>query len=342
MKKVLFIQNQIPPYRKPLYNELSKFYDVTVIHSGSSTVNTSDLYKEIITKAHKISRFYYQKGVIRRFRSKEYEVIISMFDLGWVMNNLGIFLTRGAKFLLWGHRYSKNKVSNRLRDFLMRKSDGVILYGEEDVQKMIERGISKEKVYIAYNTMFINNFENGSSFHDKHRILFVGRAQKRKKVDLLIQAFAKVLDHIPSNITLDIIGDGEQNLLLKQLVKDLKIDRFVNFHGSITDEVSIKPFFLESIAYVSPGPVGLSVLQSFSYGIPVITYRHCYHGPEFHNIVHEWNGYIYENQGELESILVEYCNNIEKTRYLGNNAFVHYSEKRTANVMIQGFRKAIG
>lgn len=341
MKKVLLIQNQIPPYRKPLYNELSKFYDITVLHSGRPTLNNSDLYNEIITKSYKISRFYFQKGVVKCFFSKKYEVIIVMFDVGWIMNDLGAFLKGSSKFLFWGHRYSQNRLSNRFRDFLMKRSDGVILYGEEDVQEMVKRGVRKEKIFIAYNTMFVKNYENGSNYPDKHRILFVGRAQKRKRVDLLIMAFAKITNQIPSNITLDIIGEGKENLLLKELTSDLKIENFVNFHGSITDEVLLKPFFLESIAYVSPGPVGLSVLQSFAYGVPVITNRNCHYGPEFNNIVHKWNGYIYDDQSELGSILVEYCNNIEKARYLGNNAFIHYREKRNGSVMVEGFKNAI-
>ena len=34
MKKVVIIQNIIPHYRIALYNELSKYYNIIVIHSG--------------------------------------------------------------------------------------------------------------------------------------------------------------------------------------------------------------------------------------------------------------------------------------------------------------------
>jgi len=34
MKNILIIQNEIPHYRIALYNELSKAYNVTVLHSG--------------------------------------------------------------------------------------------------------------------------------------------------------------------------------------------------------------------------------------------------------------------------------------------------------------------
>ena len=37
MEKILIIQNTILHYRKPLYNALSLYYDVTVLHSGKAS-----------------------------------------------------------------------------------------------------------------------------------------------------------------------------------------------------------------------------------------------------------------------------------------------------------------
>lgn len=53
MKKVLILQNTILHYRKALYNELSKNYDVTILHSGKVSKNQDDYYNEIVCKNKK-------------------------------------------------------------------------------------------------------------------------------------------------------------------------------------------------------------------------------------------------------------------------------------------------
>lgn len=53
-KKVLIIQNTIPHYRIPLYNELSKKYELTVLHSGNNRINENYKFNEIIASKRKI------------------------------------------------------------------------------------------------------------------------------------------------------------------------------------------------------------------------------------------------------------------------------------------------
>ena len=98
----------------------------------------------------------------------------------------------------------------------MKRANAHILYSECEVDKMINYGIKKETIFIAHNTMLISNAEDGS-LNDKYSLLFVGRAQKRKKVDLLLNAFAEIKAKIPKNITIDIIGEGDENKLLESL-----------------------------------------------------------------------------------------------------------------------------
>ena len=64
MKKVIILQNYVPHYRKPIYNELGLKYDVTILHSGNPSIIDNDSYKEIIVKSQKIWKFHLQCGVI--------------------------------------------------------------------------------------------------------------------------------------------------------------------------------------------------------------------------------------------------------------------------------------
>jgi glycosyltransferase involved in cell wall biosynthesis len=339
MKKILIIQNEIMHYRKPVYNELAKYYDITVLHSGKPSLESMDKYKEIITKVSKVGSFYFQSGVMTEARSEKYNVVIAMFDVRWIANILAMQFNKKSRFLYWGHRYGNNNIINHIRNFLMKKSDGVILYSDTEVDTILKSGINKNKLFVAENTIEVPNHEDGTN-KEKSSLLFVGRAQKRKKVDKLLKAFAKIKDKLPQNTTVDIIGSGEENDYLQSLAKELKIDNQVVFHGAITDNEKLKSFFHKAFAYVSPGPVGLGVLHSLAYGVPVITYKNEYHGPEFDNLKNKINSIIVNDFEELKQALILIVNEKEYMR-LGKNAYELYSQKRTIQYMIKGFIEAI-
>ena len=68
-------------------------------------------------------------------------------------------------------------------------------------------------------------------------VLFVGRLEKMKGIDTLLQAVAKV----PS-VTLDIVGDGSQKELLQNLTTDLGITDRVQFLGYLPSDSLAKHY----------------------------------------------------------------------------------------------------
>lgn len=340
MKKVLFIQNWIRHYRKPVYNELSKHYDVTILHSGSNPVGIDDRYKVIITPVRELGPFFFQSGVLTEMRNGDYDAVIVMFDIRWVANIISVFLRKNTRFLYWGHRYSKNRLGNKLRDILMRRADGVIIYSDCERGRMISNGLPESKVFVAPNTIHIANHSDGSTF-DKDSLLFTGRAQKRKKVDILIRAFSEILSRIPENIKINIVGSGAENDKLKSMAEQLGVSSRVIFHGEIVDAEKLRPLFHRAFAYVSPGPVGLAVLHSFAYGLPVVTDYSGRHGPEFGELIDAENSLLYNTYDELKKILVDLCNDKPLAARLGKNAYEHYAENRSLQNMVKGFVEAI-
>jgi len=262
-----------------------------------------------------------------------------MFDPAWISYMLINFIFPN-KIVYWGHRYSSNFFINLFRTLIIRTCKSNILYSEKEVERMIASGVDEKKIFIAHNTMLIPNQENCSNVL-KDRFIFVGRAQKRKKVDLLITAFSNILNKLPSTIKLYIIGEGEENHNLKSYVKKLSLNDRIIFTGKIHDDTELKKHFSKSYAYISPGPVGLGVLHSFSYGVPVVTLDYGKHGPEFSNIIDQENGLLFNNLNELESIMINLVKNKKNTKRLASNAFSHYNTKRNINVMVDGIIEAI-
>ena len=339
-KCVLVLQGEVVAYRKPVFNALAREYDVTVLHSGTPSIGPEDLYVERLIPVCKIGPFFWQSETRVRSAMQSFDATISMFDLRWPAFVLPVLGARSGRFIFHGHRYSGNALADRARDVLMKQADCLLMYGEEEVDKMIARGIDAAKIVIAPNTMEVTNHADLSAAA-KSSLLYVGRLQDRKRLDLALEIFARLQGKIPDSIQFDVVGEGEPQAELRTQAERLGIAHKVHFHGRIVDNQVLKGFFQRAFAYTSPGPVGLGVLHSFAFGVPVITLREGRHGPEFQNLVHDGNGIIAENEMDYEAALLRICTEPKFARQLGRNAYQRYAGKRTLDHMLAGFRMAI-
>jgi len=340
MKSVLFLQNSVMAYRKPVYNALCAEYAVTVLHAGPKSVEPGDDYTEQIVPAHAIGPLFLQPGVSFERDIRPYDVVISMFDVRWPAYLWPLFRRERPTYLLWGHRYGANALSNRLRDLLMKRADGLIQYGDEEIERMVSRGIPREKIHVAPNTIHIPNHADLSG-ETKSSLLFVGRLEARKRVDDLIRAYARLEGRITDRVRLEIVGSGEEEPALRDLARELGVADDVVFHGRIDDDESLAPIFGRAFAYVSPGPIGLGVLHAFAYGVPVLTASNVRFGPEYQNIEPEGNALVFEDMEGMETAMRRITSEPELARRLGQAAHVHYSTSRTLESMVDGLREAI-
>ena len=226
MKSVLILQNEIMEYRKPVYNGLAKDYEVVVLHSGRPSVKESDRYREVITQRKQVWRFYLQPNSPLGKMIGNFDAVIAMFDLAWPAYLAPLFWRKRSKYILWGHRYSSNRIACTVRDQLMKRADRLLVYGDEEVERMIARGVDPTKIAIAWNTIQVLNHRDYSDA-DKTSLLFVGRLQERKRIDLFIETFAKLQGRIDDEVTLDIVGGGEIENELRQIAENLRIPQEV-------------------------------------------------------------------------------------------------------------------
>ena len=340
-KNILILQNQIPYYRKALYNGLSKYYNITVLHSGPISISDNDLYKEIVIKNTKISKLNFQFGMLKQIKINSYDAIIAMFDISWVYNILALFLKpEKTKFLWWGHGYGNNRQGNMLRNLLVKQSDGLILYSNRFVDEFKKNGIDPNKIYIGDNTIEVENYCFNKNIK-RDTFLFVGRIQERKGLEFLFQAFSEIIDKIPNYIKIVIVGDGDKEKeKLKLLAKKINIENRIVFKEGTIDPDLLKNYFQKALAYVSPGHVGLGVLHSFAYGVPVVTCKNRRHAPEFDNL-NSSNSFICEDYSSLKSNLSKLANNRNLSYKKGKEAYLFYKNNRTMELMVEKFKKAI-
>lgn len=336
----MILQNELMHYRKPLYAALGRAYALTIIHSGRQATEAGCGYVEIVVPKRRIGPVLAQQGLHRYLDSGSYDVVIAMFDLRWPLGLLPAFRQRRYRYLLWGHRYGRRAIANQARKVVMRRADGHILYGESDVEKMVSSGIPRQSIYVAHNTMHVPNHCDCSG-ETKSTFLFVGRAQVRKRVDHLIRAFAMIAPLIPNDFVVEIVGCGDENARLIDLAASCGIGDRVIFRGEIIDAVALKECYSRALAYVSPGDVGLGVLHSFAYGVPLITAAHAHHGPEAENLKDGVNCTLFEHDHDLASSMLALVNDRMFAARLGANAYRLYSEERSMDLMVRAFVSAI-
>jgi len=339
-KSVLILQGEVVAYRQPLFNALATHYHVTVLHSGNPSVGTGDRYSEKIIPVRRIGPFYLQDIRAVRDFAAGFDAVVSMFDLRWPAFIFPVLARLPGRVILHGHRYSGRSLADGVRDMLMRRADALLMYGDEEVATMVRRGINPAKIIIAPNTIDVANHAD-FSHEEKTGLLFVGRLQERKRLDLALEVFARLQGSIDPRIVFEVVGSGEPEAALRDLAARLGIANKVRFHGRIVDNEVLAGLFRRALAYVSPGPVGLGVLHSFAFGVPVITLRDGRHGPEFLNLVDGKNSLVVADEAAFEEALRLICTDRALARELGRNAYCRYASERTMETMVDGFRLAI-
>lgn len=105
----------------------------------------------------------------------------------------------------------------------------------------------------------------------KNRLLFVGRLNKQKGIELLLHAVARIPDQ---SITLDVIGDGEDRATLQELAQALGIADRVTWHGAVP-QPKLAAFYRSAAALVVPSVgegLGLVAVEAQLCETPVVAF----------------------------------------------------------------------
>jgi len=106
---------------------------------------------------------------------------------------------------------------------------------------------------------------------DEKVLLSVGRLYGVKRVDLIINAFSKIVKKLP-DYKLEIIGTGPMMPQLKLLVKKLKLNDKVSFLGEVSERELLSAYSRASALLYYPlrEMFGMVPLEAMASGVPVI------------------------------------------------------------------------
>jgi glycosyltransferase involved in cell wall biosynthesis len=107
---------------------------------------------------------------------------------------------------------------------------------------------------------------------DPNRLLFVGRLNKQKGVELLLHSLARLPD--PA-VCLDVVGDGEDRDGLRDVAQALGLDGRVTWHGALPHE-SLPEMYRRAAALVVPSVgegLGLVAVEAQLCETPVVAFE---------------------------------------------------------------------
>ena len=231
----------------------------------------------------------------------------------------------------------KKKIIDSFRFFIASRYKGVLLYSQLVADYYINNSVDEKKVFVANNTIKV---PKPKEYISKPKdILFIGTVNERKKLDDLLIAFFNILPEIDKDICLNVVGDGPMLDEYINLVENFEDPNRVIFHGRIESSEELEKLFSKSLLSVSLGQAGLSILHSFSFGVPFMSYKTAINGGELENIENLVTGCITEPD-DLEKDLISVLNSPKELKKMGSNCYKLYWESRTVEHFANSFIKA--
>ncbi|HMP80190.1 MAG TPA: glycosyltransferase family 4 protein, partial [Pirellulaceae bacterium] len=302
-----------------------------------------------------------------RFASRRHcDVIIQTWNARYVALWPGLARARFSRLgtILWGHGYSKrgNGVNHTVRAGLSRWATALLFYNYQTRERYIEQGFDPSRLFVALNTLdrsemkaaqtywqsnpdLLARWRNDQHIANRRVALYVSRLDPNNRLDWLIEALPQVVRQVPEALVV-IVGGGESQYIesLRATAVRLGVSDSVRFVGPVYDERDLAPWFLSARLFCYPTNIGLSLIHSLIYGLPVITGRdRSRHNPEIEAFTAGVNGLDFADGdiAELAEQLVSCLSNDALRDRLAAGAAASVAERFTLSEMVDGMEAAI-
>jgi glycosyltransferase involved in cell wall biosynthesis len=224
------------------------------------------------------------------------------------------------------------------RGGFLRQFNAMIAYSRQGAEEYRQVGLPAERIFVAPNAVVPRPVEPAPErpdvfAGDRPTLLFVGRLQSRKRIDLLLQACARLESHP----RLWVVGDGPAREYYEHLAADEYPDTqfFGAHHGA-----ELEPYFLAADLFVLPGTGGLAVQQAMTYALPVVVAEG--DGTQS-DLVRPGNGWQVKpgSLDELTAGLSNALSDIGRLRRMGRESFRIVREEINLEKMVEVFAAAI-
>jgi glycosyltransferase involved in cell wall biosynthesis len=140
-----------------------------------------------------------------------------------------------------------------------------------------------KRILVAFNSLYsadaLSAFEV-PELHERTDLLIIGRLVPEKKATLGIEGFALAAAKLPDEVTLHVVGSGQEGAEARSRLEGTPLLDRVRFHGQVSELADLAPIFLRCRALLAPGYIGLNATQALGFGLVVVYARDELHAPE--------------------------------------------------------------
>lgn len=199
----------------------------------------------------------------------------------------------GPPVAFWGHGSTMTKPHSRLerqlKNWMTAQAHWAFTYTEGGARQLSAQGFPAERITVVHNTVDTAPLQQRmaaldpaevDSFRDAHGLrrgrtaLFLGGLDAPKRLDVLAAACRRIQAELPG-FRLLVAGAGEQQGYVRALTTEGWLVYFGPVFGA--DRAVLGAV---SDIMLMPGRVGLSVVDAFALGTPLLTTDWPYHAPE--------------------------------------------------------------
>jgi glycosyltransferase involved in cell wall biosynthesis len=300
-KNVLLIHGDkmpLPYYRIQIYNYLHDFlanrgYDFSVVSEGNPEA-------EPPPAGFPLQRLKLNlRALVRLVREHKPQacLLVIAHSQPYFFPFLLFLRLAGIKSITWTHgvdlQRKNSKFSYAAHYVEHTLCNGIVLYSDLLVEFIAKS--HRRKVSIANNTLNLTGYDPRRAdrktvlakygIDTGKNIIFMGRVQKRKRIDDLLAAF-ELLGGETYGLVL--AGPDDERILADLDTKGMKIFRIGPIYGNEALDL------LSSCDVCCiPGAIGLSIVDAMYCGLPVVTER-LEHGPEIMYLHEGQNGFMVE------------------------------------------------
>ena len=370
--KVVIEQFVIPHYRVPVFKELAKEVDLTLVTSTNKNVDglhqvggelpfkivylderpesglfhpeIFDLIEEnkadvLISLSSSLDLMLSNKSAIKKIKSLRLKTIWMGCD-GYAVRH---FLPN-----LFINLLNPKRTLRTIKEIVAKsKIDHFLPYSSHTSKYLQQRlFVPKNKITIAHNAIDTSilrqrftQWQDSGSKRDLYKIIFTGRLTPRKNVDTLIKAFGNIRKIYPQ-ATLEIVGEGSDTENLKHLAKNLGLEGRVIFTGAIYDDNILANHLLSSSLFIMPSVGGLGFNSAMACALPII-YTHA-DGTEEDMFTEGINGWFFDGSvGDLTLKITSALKDPSKLLEMGLVSQKLVTEKFTVENMVRVYKETI-
>lgn len=352
--KIRIFQPIVPEYRVALFDGVAERYNGRMEIWAAERIGNDVSYPlakmqyDYTHPLKKIGPFVWQKGLSLKGLQKG-DVAVVCGDARQLLS-LWIALkakSRGIAVVWWGHHRTatSSDFAVKIRLAIAKKiSDVFLAYTRTGIEYLATCGFTRDRVFATGNTIDqtpikkamaewtpkkLVRFQEMQGIKGKKVLVCCSVLRPKVRLDLAIKALAS--DAL-SDVWLTVIGDGSEKVRYQEVAKELGVAERIKWIGATLDQMVIAPWFMSAKAFIYPGSIGLSILHSFSYGLPVITHGNADHQmPEFEVMEDGRTGYCFE-EGSVKDLERKIClllsdeeTRLRMSKYCKSLAYENYS-----------------